>query len=64
MRCRDDSKPVAASESDDILVVRLPFVEMTEEQLDRAASILARLLKPIAEDIMRDREARTLPRAA
>ena len=66
MRCRDDSKPVAVSECDDgdIHVEPLPFVVMTDEQLDRAAAILARLLRPIAEDIVREREARTLPRAA
>jgi hypothetical protein len=59
MRCRKDTKPLAIPDLDEeIGVVPLGYVEMSEEQLDRAATLLARLLMPIAESIVRDREAR------
>ena len=65
MRCRPDTKPLGIPDLDEeIKVVPLGYEEMSEETLDRAATLLARLLMPIAEEIVREREARERRRAA
>ena len=58
MRCRPDTKPLAPDDGqEDVTIMPATFVVMTDEEFDRAAAALARLLLPLLDEIEEDRES-------